>query len=87
VLTSDLLRFLGGVVAAALVMGLAVHYADAFLAQILSGGGTVLLLRIILDIFLGGVVFFLAGFLLQLDELLNVFRYGRSMLRARVSGF
>ncbi len=87
VLTKDTFRFLGGVVAAAAAMAFAVHSADTYLAGILTGGGTALLFRIILDIFLGGVVFFMAGFLLKLDELHSVVRFGLSMCGSRVIGF
>lgn len=87
VLTADLLRFLGGVIAAAAVMVLVVHFTDAFLAGVFAGSGMALLIRIILDIIVGALMFFVAGFLLRLDELINVARFGRSVLGAKLYAF
>lgn len=87
VLTADLGRFLGGTVAATAAMALAVYFADAVLAGVFAGAGMALAGRIILDIMAGILVYFVAGFLLRLDELISIMRLGRSVLRAKVWAF
>ncbi|MEW6541819.1 MAG: murein biosynthesis integral membrane protein MurJ [Bacillota bacterium] len=81
--TADLVRFAGGVLVATGVMALAVTAADAFLAGLFPAHGFGLLARVGLAIMTGTIVYFLAGILVRLDELLNILSYARRTIAGR----
>ncbi|MEW6459408.1 MAG: murein biosynthesis integral membrane protein MurJ [Bacillota bacterium] len=82
-ITADLVRFLVGVLVATGVMGLAVVLADAVLAGLFPAGGLGLLARVGLVIMTGTIVYFFAGILIRLDELLNILSYARRTVTGR----
>ncbi|MBE0465761.1 MAG: murein biosynthesis integral membrane protein MurJ [Candidatus Desulforudis sp.] len=86
-ITSDLLRFCAGVLAAAGLMGVMVYGVDSVLGGFLPGSGLGLLLRVGIDILLGALAYFLAGILIRLDELKNMVSYGKRILAGRITGF
>ncbi|MBO8127746.1 MAG: murein biosynthesis integral membrane protein MurJ [Peptococcaceae bacterium] len=87
VVAADLWRFTGGVVAASGIMAVIVTAVDARMAVMLGGDGFGLLTRLMVDIFSGSVVFFLAGILLKLDELIHIIGYVKSIITGKVAGF
>jgi putative peptidoglycan lipid II flippase len=86
-ISADMLRFCGGVLAAAGVMGIAVYGVDLLLARLLAATGFGLLLRVAIDISAGAIVYFVAGILMRLDELINIVHYGRRMVNGWYCGF
>ncbi|MEW6726286.1 MAG: murein biosynthesis integral membrane protein MurJ [Bacillota bacterium] len=82
----DLVKFAAGVSAAAVVMGLAVFTLDGFLAAALGAHGVSLLARVFFDIVCGAFVFFVAGFLLRLDELMHIADFVLRSLTGKVTG-
>jgi putative peptidoglycan lipid II flippase len=86
-ITTDLLRFGARVLLAAGLMGAVVYGVDTVLSCLLGDCGLGLLLRVGLDILAGAIVYFVAGILLRLDELINIVNYARRILAGKIGGF
>ncbi|MDO7786870.1 murein biosynthesis integral membrane protein MurJ [Desulforamulus aquiferis] len=76
-----LISFSCKVVISSVVMGMAVYSVDNFLANILSS----LSLRLLIDITLGGLVYFIMAFILKTDELYYVLDLVKGVINKRTS--
>lgn len=68
------LNFAGGVLADSVIMGLAVYLFDVYLKAHLGGGTLLLAGRVVADIIFGASVFVIAGLILRLGELQQLFK-------------